>query len=60
MLTQLLPLYLALPVLSLTAGAFAVHFTMKLRAATLKTPRVDQSHRLIIERAASARMTTPV
>ncbi len=47
MIAQLVPLYLVLPLLSLTAGAFAVHFTMKLRASTLKTPR-----------AANGRMTT--
>ena len=37
--THLVPLYLALPMMSLTAAAFAVHFTLKLRASTLKTPR---------------------
>ena len=39
MLSQLAPLYLVLPLMSLTAAAFAVHFTLKLRASTLKTPR---------------------
>ena len=53
MLIQLVPLYLTLPLMSLAAGGLAVHWTLKLRAATLKTPPS-----LMIQRAASENMTT--
>ena len=55
MLSQLVPLFLALPLLSLAAGALAVHWTLKLRAATLKVP---PSHQLLLKPVASDRMTS--
>ncbi len=38
---EIVPLYFALPLLSLTAAALAIHWTMKLRAATLQAPRTS-------------------